>query len=135
MRGELTMNRRNTASKKLVMSLLETSGSALSQDVLEDKVKDKMDRVTIYRVLNRFCEDGIAHRFVSDDGKYYYALCHNCQADHHSDDHIHFRCLQCNRVECLPNKVKARLPGGYTKVNTNYWISGYCKDCGRTHPQ
>jgi len=129
------MNRRNTASKKLVMSLLETSDTALSQDVLEDKVRDQMDRVTIYRVLNRFCEDGIAHRFVSDDGKYYYALCRDCKADHHADEHIHFRCLQCNRVECLPYKIKSRLPEGYTAVKTNYWISGYCKGCSRMQTQ
>ena len=120
------MNRRNTASKQLVLEMLEASTSALSQDVLEGYLKGKMDRVTIYRVLNRFCEDGLAHKFVSDEGKYYYALCKRCRKDHHSHEHIHFRCLNCEKVECLPNIVRPKLPEGYEALITNYWISGYC---------
>ena len=89
-----------------MLQLLESSHSALSQDTLEKKVKGKMDRVTIYRVLNRFCEDGIAYKIVSDEGKYYYALCRSRKEDHHSHEHIHFRCLNCQKVECLPNTLK-----------------------------
>ena len=126
------MNRRNTASKDLVFKLLEDSRSALSQDTLEKKVKGKMDRVTIYRVLNRFCEDGIAHKIVSDEGKFYYALCRSCKEDHHSHEHIHFRCLNCQKVECLPNAVRPRLPEGYQALISNYWISGYCDPCSKT---
>lgn len=127
-----TVNRRNTASKQLVLDLLKTSESALSQDALEEKVRDKMDRVTIYRVLNRFVEDGIAHRFVSDEGKYYYALCTGCKGDHHAHEHVHFRCLSCNKVECLPYKLSPRMPEGYVPVQANYWVSGYCKDCSKS---
>ncbi|HVU94715.1 MAG TPA: transcriptional repressor [Puia sp.] len=123
------MNRRNTASKEIVLHLLERYSSALSQDFLEDRVRGQMDRVTIYRVLNRFCEDGIVHKFMSDEGKYYYALCRGCSPEHHSHDHIHFRCLHCDTVECLPNHVRPKLPEGYTGLISNYWISGYCRKC------
>lgn len=125
------MNRRNTPSKQLVFQLLEKSGSALSQDVLEKKVKGKMDRVTIYRVLNRFCEDGIAHKIVSEEGKFYYALCRSCTEDHHSHEHLHFRCLQCQKVECLTHNLRPKLPDGYQALISNYWVSGYCKDCAK----
>jgi Fur family ferric uptake transcriptional regulator len=123
------MIRRNTPSKQMVLQLLEASSSALSQDILEQQVKDKMDRVTIYRVLNRFCEDGIAHKIVSDDGKYYFALCRGCKQDHHSHEHVHFRCVRCQKVECLPGKLNPKLPEGYQPVYANYWVSGYCKSC------
>jgi Fur family transcriptional regulator, ferric uptake regulator len=126
------MNRRNTPSKELVLKLLESSPSALSQDILEEKIKGKMDRVTIYRVLNRFCEDGIAHKMVSDEGKYYYALCRGCKkTEQHTHQHIHFRCLNCEKVECLPNTLRPRLPNGYEPLFSNYWISGYCKTCSK----
>ena len=125
------MNRRNTTSKQLVLKLLESSASALSQDILEERIKGKMDRVTIYRVLNRFCEDGLVHKFISDEGKHYYALCKGCSKDHHSHDHIHFRCLNCEKVECLPVTVRPRLPEGYRAMIGNYWISGYCQQCNK----
>ena len=114
------MNRRNTASKEIVLNLLEKSSSALSQDILEDRVKGQMDRVTIYRVLNRFCEDGIVHKFMSDEGKFYYALCKSCTKDHHAHNHIHFRCLNCDKVECLPNLVQPKLPEGYKGLIPNH---------------
>jgi Fur family ferric uptake transcriptional regulator len=116
----------------MVFRLLEASQSALSQDILEEKIKGKMDRVTIYRVLNRFCEDGIAHKIISDEGKYYYALCRSCKkTEQHAHDHIHFRCLNCQKVECLPNTVRPRLPDGYESLYSNYWISGYCNTCAK----
>lgn len=125
------MNRRNTATKQLILQVLEASPSALSQDLLEEQIGDRMDRVTIYRVLNRFREDGIVHKIVSDEGKFYYALCRDCNTKHpdHRHDHIHFRCLVCQKVECLPNEIKPKLPRGYQSLLSNYWISGYCSDC------
>lgn len=109
--------------------MLESSRSALSQDMIEQQMNGKADRVTIYRVLNSFCQDGIAHRVVSDDGRSYFALCSGCCDGHHNHEHFHFRCLSCNKVECLNEPVDAKLPQGYRSENVNFWISGYCKDC------
>lgn len=124
------MKRRNTPSKQAVLTMLQNAGSALSQDMIEAQMKGIMDRVTIYRVLNTFCEDGITHRILSDDGKYYYALCHSCSDTSHSHDHFHFRCLSCAVVECLPQQIVLTLPQGYRMATANCWVSGYCKSCG-----
>lgn len=123
------MKRRNTPSKQAVLSMLKESSSALSQDMIEAKLKGVMDRVTIYRVLNSFCEDGITHRTLSDDGKYYYALCTGCSHNNHTHNHFHFRCLECAVVECLTQQVVVSLPEGYTMNDANCWVSGYCKAC------
>ena len=123
------MKRRNTPAKQAILSLLQSSQSALSQDMVEQKMEGEADRVTIYRVLNSFCEDGIAHRIVSDDGKYYFAMCLRCEDNNHAHDHFHFRCLNCQKVECLPEAVKVSLPTGYKAASMNGWISGYCKTC------
>jgi len=123
------MNRRNTPNKTIILDLLKHAGSAMSQEKIEAEVKGIIDRVTIYRVLNRFCEDGITHKILADDGKHYFALCHNCTDDAHNHDHFHFRCVSCQKVECLQQHVEVRLPAGYTRQNVSSWINGYCSAC------
>ncbi len=124
------MKKRNTPAKQMIRELLERAGSAMSQDMLEHTIEGRMDRVTIYRVLNSFCEDGVVHKATSDDGKAYYALCKSCKQERHEHDHAHFRCLGCGKVECLPGNLSVKIPVGYRVENTNYWLSGYCTDCG-----
>jgi len=123
------MKRRNTPAKNTILNMLNEAGMALSQDMIEEKVKGEMDRVTIYRVLNSFCEDGITHRILADNGKYYFALCLNCREEKHEHDHFHFRCLVCEKVECLHETVSVKLPEGYTQKSISSWITGYCRDC------
>lgn len=123
------MKRRNTPAKQIILEIFEESDSALSQDIIEQKMKGSVDRVTIFRILNSFCEDGITHRVTSDDGKSYYALCVNCNHQHHDHDHFHFRCLNCQKVECLKEHIVVKLPKGYKEERMNCWISGYCEAC------
>lgn len=123
------MNRRNTPAKKAILELLKSADSALSQDRIEAEVKGEMDRVTIYRVLNRFCDDGIAHKVLADDGKYYFALCHDCNEEKHDHNHFHFRCIKCDKIECLDEKVAVKLPDGYKMENVTGWVTGLCINC------
>lgn len=123
------ITRRNTPAKEAVLKLLKQSKSALSQDVIGHKMKGKMDRVTIYRILNTFCEDGVTHKIMSEEGKYYFALCLNCSEKHHFHNHYHFRCVKCHKIECLKDELKIKLPVGYTLEQVNCVLSGHCKKC------
>lgn len=89
-----------------------------------------MDRVTIYRILNRFVEDGLAHRIVADDGRQYFASCKaDCIHDHVAHGHLHFRCVVCDQVECVSGEVDYRVPAGYQVNNSNIILSGSCRTC------
>lgn len=123
------MNRRQTPTKEAVLRVLSDSGKALSQDAIERRLEIAMDRATIYRILNRFDADGLAHKIVAEDGKQYFAVCHSCAAHHHQDDHYHFRCTQCDTIECLPEPVAFTTPGGYTVTQATCVLTGICKDC------
>lgn len=124
------MKRRNTPSKTAVLSALESADTALSHDMLLETLEDTVDRATIYRILNRFCADGLVHRIVADDGKQYFALCEDCShQEEHSHNHFHFRCLNCERMECLSTEVSVNLPAGYRAENFNGVISGVCQRC------
>lgn len=122
------MKRRNTASKQQILTMLESSDSALSHEMIQSEIKN-IDRATIYRVLNRFCEDGLVHRVIGDDGKQYFALCTNCENKNHNHNHFHFRCLNCGTVECLDAEMNVLLPAGYQPKKINGFISGHCNKC------
>lgn len=123
------MKKRNTPGKQRVREILEHAKSALSQDLIEGQLLGELDRVTIYRILHGFVEDGLVHRAVSVDGKAFYALCSSCSEKKHNHEHAHFQCMSCQKVECLPTPVKVALPAGYSMDHSNYWVSGYCRSC------
>ncbi|TGV03547.1 Fur family transcriptional regulator [Flavivirga rizhaonensis] len=125
------MKRRKTQSQEEILEILKDSNSALNHDMLQAKLTTKIDRATIYRVLNRFSDDGLVHKVIGDDGKQYFAFCLNCDKEkkQHSHNHFHFKCLKCGKVECLKNEIDVSLPKGYTTEAFNGLISGYCSNC------
>lgn len=123
------MNRRNTPTKEAVLNLLINSRKALSQDAIERQLDIDINRATIYRVLNRFCEDDIVHRIVAEDGKQYFAICNKCEKPEVIQYHFHFRCLSCDTIECLRVPVKYAVPNGYEVQNANCVLTGTCNDC------
>jgi Fur family transcriptional regulator, ferric uptake regulator len=123
------MKRRNTPTKDAVLSLLGSAAKAMSQDAIEKKINIDIDRATIYRVLNRFCEDGVLHRIVAEDGKQYFALCVKCDGEKAPGNHFHFRCTNCETIECLSTPVHFSVPRGYHVKTVNCVLTGICKDC------
>lgn len=123
------MKRRNTPTKEAVLEVLKTAGKAMSQDAIEQEIRMDINRATIYRVLNRFCEDGVLHRIVADDGKQYFALSDKNDNNKVSDNHFHFKCLACDTIECLPNEVSFTVPNAYSVAHMNCVLTGICKDC------
>lgn len=123
------IKRRNTPAKAAILELLGKTGKALSQDSIEQQMETAMDRATIYRVLNRFCDDGEVHKIIAEDGKQYFALCIKCGEKQTTYDHFHFRCTQCQTVECLSTPVQFALPQGYQLENVNCVLTGICSDC------
>lgn len=125
------MKRRKTQSKVEILGALKESGSALSHEMIKERISPSINRATIYRVLNRYCEDGKVHKVVGDDGKQYYAICANkcIDQDTHLHDHLHFRCIKCEEVKCLEQKVSYSLPEGFQGEVRNFMVTGLCNHC------
>ncbi len=123
------MARRKTESTTQILSTLKAASSAMSHQMIQEELDIEVDRATIYRVLNRFCEDGMVHRVIGENGKQYFALCEGCEKENHSHNHFHFRCKKCGKVECLSREIEIKLPAGYVAQNFNGLISGVCAQC------
>lgn len=123
------MKRRNTAIQDAVLSVLAVQRKAMSQDAIVKQMHVDADRATIYRILNRFCEDEIVHKIVADDGKQYFAVCVKFGDLAIPANHFHFRCTKCETIECLTAGVAFSVPEKYTVQQMNCVLVGICKDC------
>ncbi len=112
-----------------MLKLLRSADCALSHEMIEGELTEPVNRSTIYRILNRFEAEGLIHRIVAEDGRQYFASCAHCDAQGHDDNHPHFHCTACQRLECLPQPLDISLPQGYRPVSLNATISGYCAEC------
>ena len=123
------IKKRNTKGKQLVMEVLGQCSQALSVDDIHKKL-EQLDRSTIYRILLSFEQDCIVHQ-IEVDGKIYFALCETCcQGQQHNDDHIHFKCTECEQITCLDNSViVTNLEIGYTVSQIDCLLIGTCKLC------
>jgi len=121
--------RRKTTAKETILELLARSPRALSQDAIARKIDLPVNRTTIYRILNQFCEDGLAHRVVAGDGKQYFTLCGDCGGKRLPRHHFHFLCTQCGSLECLEQAVQFSLPQGYALEQMNCLLMGICAEC------
>lgn len=124
-----TIKKRNTQSKNEVLAVLKEHKTAMSQYELEKILKHRMDRVTIYRILYSFCDDGILHKVMSEEGKTYFALCQECEHGEHKHSHFHFRCTICNTMECVTASISIDLPKDYVQKDINLVVSGICSKC------
>lgn len=122
---------RVTNSRVDVLKAFLDNSSALTLGTLENQFPSH-DRVTLYRTLNSFLESGILHKIPNDQGTATYGLCHDtCGPDDHNHDHIHFKCNECGKLECLAEMdlPSPSLPAGYKLHQINLIADGICADC------
>lgn len=122
---------RSTTCREDVLVTFMNKEIALSHGDIENQLKDRFDRVTIYRTLKTFLEKGIIHKVLDDEGVRY-ALCkdHCTEHDHHHD-HVHFKCTECGKTNCLDSVhvPSVALPKGYRAKEVNLLIQGMCPEC------
>ena len=123
---------RNTAPRRTILQLFLEHDYALSHHNIEELTRHTLDWVTVYRTLKTFVDRGILHESLDDEMKTKYNLCsEECTADHHSDDHLHFKCDECHRTYCLADtEIPAvDVPADYQARNVRVLVSGVCPDC------
>lgn len=123
---------RKTPTRLAIIQSLEHSGLPLSENDMHGKMSGSHDRITFYRSIQTLMETGIIHRIVADNTTVRYALNLCTQHQHvHTNDHVHFLCTRCSKVECLKgiSVQHYELPEGYLREECEVIIKGICKQC------
>ena len=121
---------RVTRPRVAVLALLLSARRALTHHEVEQQVNRafRIDRVTIYRVLEWLTACGLAHRVPGDDRVWRF----NAGEQRHAPRHAHFKCNDCGEVICLDSVAAPRgiaLPSGYRSQEIELTVKGLCADC------
>ena len=103
-----------------------------------DSIKGELEtvnRTTVYRNLDRMCEQGIMVRYTEpnrDSWYYQYSEEHS-----HCNDHMHAQCSECGRIFHLENEFaeefeqKLQNVYGLTISPSSSLLVGKCDDCNK----
>lgn len=124
---------RSTAIRKSLLQLFLNKSVALSHSEIEQFFQGDFDRVTIYRTLKTFDDKGLVHKVIDDGAVVKYAVCEEeCVEHNHKDNHVHFKCKQCEHTFCLHHVPveKFDLPNGFKAKDYQLLVLGTCEKCG-----
>ena len=120
---------RKTKSLALLLEVFEQREQAIAVVDLVDQLQKSMNKTTVYRILTRLEQDGGLHSFVGKDGLKWFAKCHQCSAQQHTDAHPHFQCQDCGKVECLQLDYAVPTVSNRSIESTQLLLIGKCEDC------
>ena len=122
-----------TKNRLRVLEIIGNNNYPLSaEDIFNTAERNqKINRVTVYRVLNLLVEHTLIDRYSSGGRSFFYGLSSN--ENHRS--HPHFYCRICGQMECLnPESLQIDMvnlektfPGQIDKVEIR--VDGICKSC------
>jgi Fur family transcriptional regulator, ferric uptake regulator len=121
---------RLTRSRIEVLAALLRTDEALTHHEVERRLRrGRVDRVTLYRVLEWLTAQGLAHKLSGEDRVWRFSAAGSTHA--RGTRHAHFECSSCGKVICL-DKARLRsipLPAGYRRSDVTVTIKGSCDRC------
>ena len=122
---------RPTRARVMVLAVLSSQRSAVTHHQIERALgsHEKIDRVTLYRVLEWLTAKGLAHKVLSGDRAWHFHVNEHVSIHH---EHAHFKCNRCEKVVCLDEIKLGRslsLPRGYRAQEIDMTVKGLCASC------
>lgn len=121
---------RITSSRVQILAMLLAEQRAIAHHEIEKGLRNshKLDRVTLYRVLDWLTEKRFVHRMVSDDRIWRFRV----NRPENSQQHAHFECTRCTKIVCLEElnaEYDQTLPPGYRFHGVELTVKGLCAEC------
>ena len=122
---------RKTKAREVVLEVLSETDRPLShQEIAGQRETSFLERVTLYRTLTTLRKAGLLHRVRGIDGVWRFRG-HRTHSGKCGGNHIHFMCLECNRMSCLPEQPLPRVkePEGAEVFGKQLVVYGRCAQC------
>ena len=121
-----------TVQRVAVLGVMIDANRPLSAGDILKKIDpaQKINRVTVYRILSSFRESRIIRELPTDQGTNLYEM-----ACRHNPIHPHFYCKTCRRMSCLPPVTLSQAlewfagPNAFRIDDVHVHVSGICRQC------
>ena len=121
---------RKTRAVELVLELFREKKYALPVVDIVSIFANRMNKTTVYRILQRLEDSGILHSFMDKEGLKRYAKGDQRKSNSSNQIiHPHFLCDDCGISVCLPLKISTPSIPNYTINSSDHLYSGQCQDC------
>jgi len=107
-----------TKHRKTVFEFLHKFVHPVSADFIRQKTK--LDKVTIYRILELFEKNKIIFSEIFSDKKRYYIA---------DKPHHHIVCQSCQKMSCVPCSHDLPKIKGFKNIKHNIYLTGICNNC------
>jgi Fe2+ or Zn2+ uptake regulation protein len=121
-----------TPKRMQVYQLLAQAAQPYLLSEIQDKLfSKKLNRITLYRILNDLEEKGLLRIFFGLDGQKYIEAKNQKALNEKKDSlkHLHFQCNQCDALFCFDNVAITGLPQGFSIQTDKTVLAGICEKC------
>ena len=115
-----------------LLALFYSSNKSLSVDDVIHNSSNEINKVTVYRALERFEETGLIHHVPGKNNLKRFSLCREeCAPHQHTHNHGHFICNECDQTYCLESvQIPKLVPlKDFTIQQYQLTLEGICNDC------
>ena len=124
------MSLKLTKQRQEILDLIQASSGHMTADAIHSKLKDQSVSIgiaTVYRNLNVLYDEKLINRVRHPELGYIY--------DKNTNDHYHFRCVQCNSIQDVDIEYQKNLHAivekdlGCKVESHSINFEGICKNC------
>ena len=122
----------DTEQRRTLLAVLEENPDRFFSAAELEKMCDKLNPSTVYRILGRLVDEGKAERSASSDGRqfvYRYTAASGCA------EHLHLKCKKCGQIVHLEDREAEELLTAlmkkcdFTIDEAQSLLVGVCSDC------
>lgn len=118
-----------TRARKLIISLLtENPDERMSiENIIQRMGEPAPGKSTVYRQMKTLCDEGLIHRFPTEDGGALYQLAgKSC-----CSEHLHLKCIDCGLLVHLDESTQTQLcrSTGFVIDDGLSMLYGKCARC------
>ena len=113
----------------IAKELLKADRPLSREELIQHLGQNCPGTVTVYRILERFCDQGLVHKVYLRSRAWKYELGHNCTI---KQCHPHFTCSECDETFCLTGSslpLIKDLKKGFVIHRQQVNIEGLCPSC------